>query len=146
MDHAEFLTIYLNEHYAHARDHENLRAQVSSILSASSIFLMGILSVRDAPARHILAASGLVCILSLLNLVMNWLHSNRAKAHIDTAGEIREHVENAMWPQSNLTAASVYRTNFKTRKKGSLTIFWYALPTIIFGSGILMLLDTLCMR
>ena len=42
MDQAQLLIEYGNEHYAHARDHEHLRGQITAILSASAFILIGI--------------------------------------------------------------------------------------------------------
>jgi hypothetical protein len=58
----EVLIQYMNEHYAHARDHEALRGQITSILCAAAFVLIGLVLEKEVPGR-VLVAVGIVTII-----------------------------------------------------------------------------------
>lgn len=128
----DFLIEYMTEHYAHARDHEHLLAQITSILSAASSVLIG-LAVDGFPHTLVLGGMGLLVVLiSVLNLRLNWLHRNRADAHMEAAGAIRDDFETRLWIAEKHNAPSTFRKKFDDVKTGRLTSTWNMVP-LLFG-------------
>jgi Tryptophan-associated transmembrane protein (Trp_oprn_chp) len=138
MGQEEVLIEYMNEHYAHARDHEALRAQITSILCAAAFVLIGLAISKDAPAGWVRAVVGIVVIaLGGMNIWINWLHNNRFDAHVAAADKILEDLGN----KDQINAA---RSKFKQIKKGSLSATWYSVPILVCVAGVLLVFYGAC--
>lgn len=131
----QMLLAYANEHYAHARDHEHLRSQVTAILSAASMVLVGLgLEKLDASSPQI-AVIGLIVIgLGALNLRLNFLHKNRFDAHVAAARASMEALEGGAECIKNSRKA------FDAVKRGGLSKTWNMLPVAMILLGLAMTL------
>lgn len=83
------LALYAEENYAHGRDHEHLRAQVTAILTAAGFVTVGLALGQDAAmaAREYTMVAATA--LSALNLWLIALHTNRFDWHVAKAREAR---------------------------------------------------------
>ena len=64
----QLLTLTAEENYAHARDHEYLRAQITSILVAASFLLIGPVLGKDFSHHQLIFVILIVFVVSALNL------------------------------------------------------------------------------
>ncbi|MBO9408816.1 hypothetical protein J7399_15375 [Shimia sp. R9_1] len=131
----EALLAYANEHYAHARDHEHLRSQVTAILSAGSIVLLSVaIDKFRTDSLLTIIASIMVVLLGALNLRLNILHSNRFRAHVNAAQKALKGVEGTS-DKDTITIAAC-RSVFEEAKKGSLSSTWNLLPWLLMILGL----------
>lgn len=130
------LTIYATEHYGHARYHEYLRSQVTSILSASSIVLFGF-AIEQLEKSPMIAtfAGAVVLILGILNLVLNFLHSNRFRTHVSAAQAALRGVEGSDASGDDGSTIEACRKVFEAEKYGKLTLAWNVLPVLVGFMG-----------
>ena len=82
---------FYDEHAAQARQHENLRATVTSILTAFAAALVGFASSgglhrSDAPA------GALVIVLGVLGALLSLKHYERNRFHVRVMGAVRKEV------------------------------------------------------
>lgn len=119
------LVITADENYAHARDHEHLRAQVTSILVAACFVLVGF-ALDKMTAENQIYMSCILILLGILNILLVFTHTNRFKMHVDIAR------------QAKARLAEVSITS-NVSKKISLTALWYILAStpIVSGLGLL---------
>ena len=119
------LVITADENYAHARDHEHLRAQVTSILVAASFVLVG-LALDNLTAEKLIYMSCILILLGILNILLVFTHTNRFKMHVDVARQAK----------SRLAEVSI---TSGVSKKFSLTALWYVLAStpVVSGLGLL---------
>ena len=75
-----YLTTYAQEHYAHARDHEHLRAQITTILVAGAFVFIGLGVEKDLEWWKILLP---VFVLTMVNWRVVSMHNNRFKRHVE---------------------------------------------------------------
>ena len=81
------LGLYAEEHYAHARDHEYLRAEITAILAAAAFVVIGFATNLTGELRSVAAV--LAIVISLLNTWLIWLHNNRFDMHVSIAQQAR---------------------------------------------------------
>ena len=73
------------ENYAHARDHEHLRGQITAILVAAAFILIG-LAVDKGSDRSTLIYVGISAVsIGALNVYLVLIHNNRFAMHVDIA-------------------------------------------------------------
>lgn len=133
------LLAYAEENYAHARDHEHLRAQVTSILSAGSTVLFGFgLERLGTSSQTALLTGAVVAVLGLLNLRLNFLHNNRFEAHVAAANAALRGVEGRSneGPDGEVNIQKC-RDAFDKIKRGSLSMTWNFLPLLMIVLGII---------
>lgn len=132
----DVLIEYMNEHYAHAPDHEHLRSQITSVLCASAFVVIGISLEKLAGIR--LGVAGIIVLsMGVLNLILNDLHNNRAEAHIKTARSVRDHLLASSATATSSTTPT-FEDIFAETKKGNLSATWQVLPAIVALVGLLM--------
>jgi hypothetical protein len=78
------------ENYAHARDHENLRAQVTSTLVAASFVVIGLALDKSADDKRLYFVAIVTILLSTLNVLVVLAHNNRFDRHVDIARLAKE--------------------------------------------------------
>ena len=91
------LILIAEENYAHARDHENLRAQVTATLVAASFVLIGLTLDKDLTQLTGLRLTyvGLFSVLiGVLNVVLVLIHNNRFERHVSIARDARRKIYN----------------------------------------------------
>jgi len=126
MTHDDLLVQYMNEHYNHARNHESLRGQITSILCGVAFVIIGFGLGKDVGGIAIVGLGIAAFCLGLLNYQVNELHNNRFDAHAQAAGFIREELEKRLLqtePQNSITTKQA-RDEFDKLKKGSLSKTW----------------------
>jgi hypothetical protein len=132
MDHkttgeTEVLLLTAEENYAHARDHEHLRAQVTSTLVAAAFVLVGLaLNANLSPAKLAYVAA-MTLLIGILNVVVVIIHDNRAERHISIARCAKHQI-------ANVTAEG------KVRKLMNLSLVWRLIAglPIIAAVGLLL--------
>lgn len=115
------LNLIAQENYAHARDHEHLRAQITSILVAGSFVLLGLLG-QDNINQYLKITGCFDCILlGVLNFLIVLMHNNRFERHVDIARQARNQI-------------SEVKIDTKIQKFGSLNVTWFivaSIPTLL---------------
>lgn len=121
------LTILAEENYAHARDHEHLRGQVTSILVAASFVLIGT-SIRDLSGPAAIVVAFLSISIGVLNIWVVLIHNNRFDNHVESARDARSQISDV-------------GTTTKSEKLGSLSGVWLCIAglPVLGGLGILLL-------
>lgn len=77
--------ITAEENYAHARDHEHLRAQITAILVAAAFVLIGF-AIDKKSTNSTLVYVGIFSILiGVLNVYLVRIHNNRFNRHVEIA-------------------------------------------------------------
>ncbi len=123
----QILLLIAEENYAHARDHEHLRAQITSILVAGSFVLLGLLG-QDNIEPQLKVAGCIGCILmGVLNFLIVLMHNNRFERHVDIARQARNQV-------------SEIRIETKITKFGSLASAWLVVASIPSLLGLILLI------
>lgn len=121
------LNLIAQENYAHARDHEHLRAQITSILVAGSFVLTGLLG-QDNIDLHLKVAGCIICILmGVLNFLIVLMHNNRFERHVDIARQARNQI-------------SEVKIETKIPKFGSLNTTWLVVASLPAFSGLAFLI------
>jgi hypothetical protein len=137
MDRDEILVEYMNEHYAHARDHESLRAQITSILCAAAFVLIGLSIDKNADSRVMIGVGIVAMALAALNYRLNEIHKGRFDAHVGVAGGILKDMENRLWRGSG-GAIKPSEARKKFWKEGaSLSRTWNFVPLLVGITGLL---------
>lgn len=84
----EALIIIAEENYAHARDHEHLRAQVTSTLVGAAFILIGLGISKDGAGKVTFVAIFSI-LIGLLNVMLVFIHNNRFDRHVSIARNAR---------------------------------------------------------
>ncbi|WP_461427938.1 hypothetical protein [Gymnodinialimonas sp.] len=139
----ELLLASANEHFAHGRDHEHLRGQITAIISGAAGVLLGLAldegnrtdlflptcADRD-PDFSIVYVSAIA--LCLLNVRLIALHNRLFDAHTRTANFIMRRLEN-----SKETSLAEIRSYFgKLKQSGAEDRYWGTLPRPGFRFGL----------
>lgn len=122
------LIITAEENYAHARDHEHLRAQVTAILVSAAFVLIG-LAIDKLEGPMLYFVSALAIIIGLLNIELIKLHTNRFDRHVDIARQAKAKLEG----QSAVTSITP-----SIKKIGSLENVWLLVATLPVIAGIIL--------
>lgn len=125
------LLLTAEENYAHARDHEHLRAQVTSILVAASFVLIGLALDNGAQANRLYFAAVAAIALSFLNIMVVVAHTNRFQRHVEIARSAKRQL------QHHVVADAT------TPKMYSLSTLWVAIAA---SPGIAGLALAICER
>jgi hypothetical protein len=133
----DLLMNYLNEHYAHARAHEVLRAQVVGFLTAAAIAVTGwaITQASDNPITIFSLGLGVVAI-GVLSMRLTYLHTNRFDAHLNAARKIRGDLAQRLTRTPGSVSIDDARKAFADKKRGELSRTWYVVSAMIAVSGI----------
>jgi hypothetical protein len=137
MEPDEVLLAYMNEHYAHARDHEDLRGQITSILCAAAFVLIGFAGTGTGKPVVLLAAGLIAAALGLLNLQLNGLHESRFDSHTRVARAIRDDFERRLWVVG-VAAIRPSEARKEFKKRGDLSATWDRVPMLVIASGVLL--------
>jgi hypothetical protein len=87
--HALLLTA--EENYAHARDHEMLRAQITTILVSAAFVLIG-LGLDKLEGTKLVFIALVVILIGALNLWIVCIHNNRFDRHVSIAREAKKQI------------------------------------------------------
>ena len=141
------LVLTAEENYAHARDHENLRAQVTSMLVAAGFVLIGLSLDKSVTGPKLQFAAVLSVVLSIVNVILVVIHGNRFDLHVQRArnAKARLLLVKSEEPESKPDDAGPAEKKSKgVEKKGSLS-FWWTFVACLPGIGglFLLLIDTL---
>jgi hypothetical protein len=135
------LALYAEEHYAHARDHEYLLAEITAILTAAALVVIGLAMNNNLTGDFLNVTAILAIIIGLLNAWLIWLHNNRFKMHVSIAQQAR-------WRMTMLALGEDWKGREKPsedpcdiepeadkKKRGSLAGSWIAVsfPPVIAG-------------
>jgi hypothetical protein len=116
------LRLTAEENYAHARDHESLRAQVTSMLVAAAFVLIGLaIDNVEGVKRYYVAA--LVILIGVLNLLVIYIHDNRFDRHVSIARNAK----------SKISRVEVVAD---VPKKLSLSAAWQLVASLPIAAGI----------
>lgn len=140
MTHDDLLVQYMNEHYNHARTHESLRGQITSILCGAALAIIGFGLGKDASGIGMVGLGlGAFC-LGLLNYRVNKLHNNRFDAHAATAGFVRNKLEERLLQNESQTTITTRqaRKKFDEVKRGSLSRTWNYVSLVICIAALLL--------
>jgi hypothetical protein len=88
----QVLALLAEEHYAHARDHEHLRAEVTTILVAAAFVLIGLAVDKSACGARLYYVALLSVLIGVLNLCVAAVHESRFKRHVKAAREARSQI------------------------------------------------------
>ena len=124
------LIITAEENYAHARDHEHLRAQVTAILVSAAFVLIG-LAIDKLEGLILYFVSALAIVIGLLNIRLIKLHTNRFDRHVDIARQAKAKLEGQS-AVTNITPS--------IEKIGSLENTWLLVATLPVIAGITLVL------
>ena len=86
------LVLIAEENYAHARDHEHLRAQVTSTLVAAAFVLIGLAIGSNLHGAKLVYVAVLSISIGLLNVVLVLIHNNRFDRHVSIARDARRRI------------------------------------------------------
>ena len=123
----EVLILIAEENYAHARDHEHLRAQVTAILVAAAFVLIGLAIGKDLDRRELRYVAALSILIGLLNVVLVVIHNNRFDLHVSIARDARHRI-------------SAVEAETKISKRFSLSAAWQLVASlpVLAGLGLLL--------
>ena len=151
---------FYEEHAAQARQHENLRATVTSILAAFAAALVGLASV-DGLDRDDGAAAALVIVIGLLGAPISLKHYERNRFHTKVMGTVRDEIaltranpDHSPASPGDLRERAEKKHNEKFSLRGEkktahwlvrvhLWWFWLALPLAIAAVGVVLLIVSL---
>jgi hypothetical protein len=119
----EVLRLIAEENYAHARDHEQLRAQLTSTLVAAAFVLIGLVVGNQVHGPASIYASALVMLLGLLNIALVVIHNNRFDMHVSIARTARAQLHDVE------IASGV-------QKRWSLSVAWLIVASFPVFAGI----------
>jgi hypothetical protein len=137
----EVLIEYMNEHYAHGRDHEHLRSEITTILCAAAFLLIGLVLEKSNNGIIIGAVGAAVFVLGMLNFAINRIHQNRFRAHVAVAAAILSDFEDRLWDTSSKSIRpSRARAKFDEIKSGSLSSTWNWVPAVVCLAGVLLVI------
>ena len=123
----QVLNLIAEENYAHARDHEHLRAQITSILLAGCFVLIGLLG-QDSIDQYLKITGFIICtLMGVLNFLIVLMHNNRIERHIDVARQARNQISEVI-------------IETKISKFGSLNQTWLVVALIPSLSGLIFLI------
>jgi len=122
------LLLTAEENYAHARDHENLRAQVTATLVAAAFILVGLAIDKGAVGSKLIYVSVLSILIGTLNVVVVAIHNNRFERHVSIARAAKRKI-------------STVEVGTDVKKLLSLSLAWIVVAClpIIAGIGLLLL-------
>ncbi len=124
----QYLTTITEEHYAHARDHEHLRAQITSILVAATFLLIGFAIEANVGSKAKVFISAAATVLSVINVLVVLMHNNRFKRHVDMGDDGMAKILGLVEGDDSVSLPETDR-----KKRGSLAATWVvvaALPMI----------------
>ena len=78
-------TITAEENYAHARDREHLRAQITAILVAAAFVLIGLTLDKDGSSSTCVYVAFSAMLIGSLNIYLVKIHNNRLERHVEIA-------------------------------------------------------------
>lgn len=90
----EALVLTAEENYAHARDHEYLRAQVTAILVAASFVLIGLALDKGIGGAKLIYVAIIAILIGVLNVFVVVIHNNRFDRHVSIARNAKEQIAN----------------------------------------------------
>lgn len=114
------------ENYAHARDHESLRAQVTAILVAAAFVLIG-LALDKLSGTRLIYVSVAAIVIGSLNIWLVILHNNRFDRHVAIAREAKSQI-------------SVVEAGTNLRKFGNLGASWLLVAALPVMAGLALLI------
>ncbi len=123
----EALKIVAEENYAHARDHEQLRAQVTALLVAAAFVLIGLAIDKATDPLTSRSVAGMALMIGILNVLVVVIHNNRFDRHV----EIARHARREIYPLDDF--------NPKRGKLLSLSTAWIAVATLPIVGGFVLL-------
>ena len=145
IDSIEGLWRFYEEHAEEARQHETLRATVTSILSGIAAAVVGLaglggLNLADIPAGIV------VVLLALLGVALNLKHYERNRMHTRIMGETRKEITRLQGDvgarstqQIREAAVKKHNDEFKILSGIHLHTLWLFLPLMIGAVGVLLL-------
>ncbi len=119
----QVLMLAAEENYAHARDHENLRAQVTATLVAAAFVLIGLAIDKVLVGPKLVFVAGSAILIGLLNLMIVRIHNNRFDRHVSIARNARQRIA-----EVNIES--------DVPKKMSLSRAWQVVASLPIGAGI----------
>jgi len=88
----EALLLTAEENYAHARDHEHLRAQVTATLVAAAFVLVGLALDKGVVGAKLVYVAVLAILIGVLNILVVVIHNNRFERHVSIARNAKRKV------------------------------------------------------
>jgi len=88
----EALILTVEENYAHARDHEHLRAQVTAILVAAAFVLIGLTIDTQLSGIRITYVAVMAILIGVLNVIVVLIHNNRFNRHVAIARYAKQQI------------------------------------------------------
>ncbi|MEM7130451.1 MAG: hypothetical protein AAF702_29265 [Chloroflexota bacterium] len=136
----QLLTLTAEENYAHARDHEHLRAQITSILVAAGFILIALTFDKNLSITQLLFIVLIVFVVSAVNLRLVQLHTNRFKMHVAVADQAQEKIAEMVvgYDASNCEELLSTIRNRPILKQGSLASTWAWVAMLPFIAVILL--------
>ncbi|PAZ17136.1 hypothetical protein CLM62_03885 [Streptomyces sp. SA15] len=138
------LWAYYDEHAAQARQHENLRATVTSTLAGIAAAVVTLAGVGGLSKADILTGV-VVIILSVLGFALSFKHYERNRMHTEILGQIRGRIDQLHdqsvtgWVRTEALRDAGKKENkkkFPRLKRIRLHILWLGLPMAIGLVGI----------
>lgn len=145
---------YYDEHAAQARQHEDLRASVTSIMAGFAAALVGFAGIGGLRSSDT-PAGVLVILIGALGALLSLKHYERNRFHVRVLGEVRKEITRLRaHPDSKPLSTSTLRQNattehvkeFRLRRtepklgtwlvRTSLFQLWVALPLAIAADGV----------
>jgi positive regulator of sigma E activity len=123
----QVLVLTAEENYAHARDHEHLRAEVTAILVAAAFVLLGLALDKDLQGATLVYVSALVVIIGVLNVMLVVIHNNRFEWHVSIARAAKDQL-------GSVDAVST------VTKKLNLAAAWLVVASLPIVAGVWFLL------
>jgi hypothetical protein len=101
MEKTQLLLEYLKEQYSQARQHETLRTNVTTFLTAAAGVVLGILFKEGKPVPELWWGGLIVASLGAANLIINKAHFLGNRFHTSMAGKTRRAIEATIQDWSN---------------------------------------------
>lgn len=89
----EVLKLIAEENFAHARDHEMLRAQVTSTLVAAAFVAIGLAIDKNVTGQVLTFVGVGAIVIGLLNVIVVAVHNNRFDRHVSIARIARGQID-----------------------------------------------------
>jgi hypothetical protein len=123
----QVLMLAAEENYAHARDHESLRAQVTATLVAAAFVLIGLAIDKGVVGPKLVFVAGSAVLIGILNLMIVRIHNNRFDFHVSIARNARQRIAEV-------------KIESDIPKKMSLSAAWQVVAALPIAAGIGLLL------
>lgn len=117
-------TITAEENYAHARDHEHLRAQITAILVAAAFVLIGLTIDKDVSSSTCVYVALFSILIGSLNIYLVKIHNNRFDRHVEIARNAKSKI------------ADLEHFEPHTKKTYSLGNAWIIVASLPIGAGL----------